>query len=52
MFAENAKDAGITVNAQVLDGGTYWGDEYLKRTFAIDYWGTRNFLAAGCRRAA
>ena len=44
LFAENAKDAGITVNAQVIDGGTYWGDEYLKRTFATDYWGTRNFL--------
>jgi peptide/nickel transport system substrate-binding protein len=44
LFAEQAKGAGITVNAQVLDGGTYWGDEYLKRTFAVDYWGTRNFL--------
>jgi peptide/nickel transport system substrate-binding protein len=44
LFAENAKDAGITVNAQVIDGGTYWGDQYLKRTFATDYWGTRNFL--------
>jgi peptide/nickel transport system substrate-binding protein len=44
LFAENAKEAGITVNAQVIDGGTYWGDEYLKRTFATDYWGTRSFL--------
>ena len=44
LFAEQAKGAGITVNAQVIDGGTYWGDEYLKRTFATDYWGTRNFL--------
>jgi len=44
LFAEQAKGAGITVNAQVIDGGTYWGDEYLKRTFAVDYWGTRNFL--------
>jgi peptide/nickel transport system substrate-binding protein len=44
LFAENAKEAGITVNAQVIDGGTYWGDEYLKRTFAVDYWGTRSFL--------
>ncbi|MEY2446246.1 MAG: peptide/nickel transport system substrate-binding protein [Ilumatobacteraceae bacterium] len=44
LFAENAKEAGITVNAQVIDGGTYWGDQYLKRTFAVDYWGTRNFL--------
>ena len=55
LFAENAKDAGITVNAQVIDGGTYWGDEYLKRTFATDYWGTRNFLlqvAAGSLKDA
>jgi peptide/nickel transport system substrate-binding protein len=44
LFAENAKGAGITVNAQVIDGSTYWGDQYLKRTFAVDYWGTRNFL--------
>ena len=44
LFAEQAKGAGITVNAQVIDGGTYWGDQYLKRTFAVDYWGTRNFL--------
>ncbi len=44
LFAEQAKAAGITVNAQVIDGGTYWGDQYLKRTFACDYWGTRNFL--------
>jgi peptide/nickel transport system substrate-binding protein len=44
LFAEQAKGAGITVNAQVIDGGTYWGDEYLKRTFAVDYWGTRSFL--------
>jgi peptide/nickel transport system substrate-binding protein len=44
LFAEQAKGAGITVNAKVIDGGTYWGDEYLKRTFAVDYWGTRNFL--------
>jgi peptide/nickel transport system substrate-binding protein len=45
LFAEQAKEAGITVNAQVIEGATYWGAEYLKRTFATDYWGTRNFLA-------
>ena len=44
VFAEQAKAAGITVNAVILPGGAYWGDEYLKRTFATDYWGTRNFL--------
>jgi peptide/nickel transport system substrate-binding protein len=43
-FSTMAAEAGITVNAVVLDGGTYWGDEYLKRTFATDFWGTRNFL--------
>ena len=53
-FATMAAEAGITVNPVVLDGGTYWGDEYLKRTFATDFWGTRNFLpqvaASSCRR--
>jgi peptide/nickel transport system substrate-binding protein len=44
LFAEQAKAAGITVNPVVLPGSEYWGDEYLKRTFATDYWGTRNFL--------
>ncbi|MCI0545396.1 MAG: ABC transporter substrate-binding protein, partial [Actinobacteria bacterium] len=43
-FAEMAAAAGITVNPVVLDGGTYWGEEYLKRTFATDFWGTRSFL--------
>jgi peptide/nickel transport system substrate-binding protein len=44
VFAEQAQAAGITVNAQVLDGGTYWGDQYGKRTFATDFWGTRPYL--------
>ncbi len=44
VFAEQAKAAGITVNAQVLDGASYWGDEYGKRTFATDFWGTRPYL--------
>ncbi|MEQ1873891.1 MAG: ABC transporter substrate-binding protein [Ilumatobacteraceae bacterium] len=43
-FSTMAADAGITVNAVVMDG-SYWGDEYLKRPFGVDYWGTRNFLA-------
>ncbi len=43
-FAEMAKDAGVTVNVKVLDGGTYWGDEYTKRTFATSFWGTRPYL--------
>jgi peptide/nickel transport system substrate-binding protein len=43
-FAEQAKAAGINVKATVLDGGTYWGDEYTKRTFATSYWSTRPYL--------
>jgi len=55
VFAEQAKGAGITVNAQVLDGGTYWGEEYTKRTFATSFWGTRPYLvqvAAGSLKDA
>ena len=55
VFAEQARAAGVTVNAQVLDGGTYWGDEYTKRTFATSFWGTRPYLnqvAAGSLKSA
>ncbi|MFV0308335.1 MAG: ABC transporter substrate-binding protein [Desertimonas sp.] len=54
-FAEQAKAAGITVNARVLDGGEYWGDQYTKRTFASSYWATRPYLnqvAAGSLKDA
>ena len=43
-FAEQAKEAGISVKATVLDGGTYWGAEYTKRVFATSYWSTRPYL--------
>ena len=43
-FAEQAKEAGVTVTATVLDGGTYWGAEYTQRAFATSYWSTRPFL--------
>jgi peptide/nickel transport system substrate-binding protein len=45
IFAQNAKAAGVTVNVKVLDGGTFYGDQYIKWTFATDFWGTRNYLA-------
>ena len=44
VFADQANAAGVSVNAQVLDGGTYWGEEYTKRTFATSFWGTRPYL--------
>lgn len=43
-FAEQAKEAGITVKPTVLDGGTYWGAEYTQRVFATSYWSTRPYL--------
>lgn len=55
VFAEQATGAGITINAQVIDGGTYWGEEYTKRTFATSFWGTRPYLvqvAAGSLKDA
>ena len=42
---QQAKDAGVTVNVKVLDGGTFYGDQYLKWTFSSDFWGTRSYLA-------
>jgi peptide/nickel transport system substrate-binding protein len=44
VFADQAKAAGVTVNAQVLDGATYWGDDYGKRPFATSFWVTRPYL--------
>jgi peptide/nickel transport system substrate-binding protein len=44
ILAANAKAAGVTINVKNLDGGTFYGDQYLKWPFATDYWGTRNYL--------
>jgi peptide/nickel transport system substrate-binding protein len=44
IFAENAKAGGVTVNVKNVDGGTIYGDQYLKWTFSADYWGTRSYL--------
>lgn len=43
-FASQAEEAGIDVTATVLDGGTYWGEEYTNRTFATSFWSTRPYL--------
>jgi peptide/nickel transport system substrate-binding protein len=45
VFAEQAKAAGVTVNLKVVDGATFYGDQYLKWTFAPDFWGTRGYLS-------
>jgi peptide/nickel transport system substrate-binding protein len=55
IIAQNAKAAGVTISVKNLDGGTFYGDQYLKWPFATDYWGTRNYLtqvAAGTLKGA
>ncbi|GAB3559298.1 ABC transporter substrate-binding protein [Spelaeicoccus albus] len=44
VFAQQAKKAGIRVNIRRVDSTTFFGDNYLKWTFAQDFWYTRNFL--------
>lgn len=44
VFAEQAKGAGVTVNVKKRDSSVFYGDNYLKWTFAQDFWGTRNYL--------
>jgi peptide/nickel transport system substrate-binding protein len=45
VFAQQARGAGVTVNVKTLDSGTFYGDSYLEWVFAMDFWGTRNYLA-------
>jgi peptide/nickel transport system substrate-binding protein len=44
VFAAQAKAANVTVNVQQLETGSFYGSNYLKYTFALDYWNTRNYL--------
>jgi peptide/nickel transport system substrate-binding protein len=44
VFAEQAKAAGITVNINKVDPGVFYGDNYLKWTFAQDFWFSRGYL--------
>lgn len=44
VFAQQAKKAGVTVKVNKLDGGVFYGDNYLKWAFAQDFWGTRNYF--------
>ena len=43
VFAQQAKAAGVTVN--VIVDPNYYGDQYLKLPFSVDFWGTRSYLA-------
>ncbi|MDX6631826.1 MAG: peptide/nickel transport system substrate-binding protein [Gaiellales bacterium] len=43
VFASQAKAAGVTIN--VKNDPNYYGDQYLKLPFSVDFWGTRTYLA-------
>ena len=42
VFAQQCRGAGVTVNVKVDQN--YYGDQYLKLPFSVDFWGTRNYL--------
>ena len=44
VFAQQAKDAGVTVKVNKVDPSVFYGSDYLKWTFAMDFWATRNYL--------
>ena len=42
VYAQQCKAAGVTVNVKVDEN--YYGDQYLKLPFSVDFWGTRNYM--------
>ena len=38
VYATQAAEAGITVNVRKVDSTTFYGDQYLKWPFAVDWW--------------
>lgn len=42
VFAAQAQEAGVTIN--VLNDPNYYGTQYLKLAFSVDFWGTRSYL--------
>ena len=51
VLAEQAKGAGVTINVRKVDPGTFYGDNYLKWTFAQDFWVTRTYLSQVAQHA-
>ena len=45
VFAQQAKEAGVKVNVKVLDGGTFYGSQYLSWTFSTDFWNPKSYLS-------
>jgi peptide/nickel transport system substrate-binding protein len=45
VFVQEAKGAGVNVTLRQVDSGTFYGPNYLKWTFAQDFWGPRRYLS-------
>jgi peptide/nickel transport system substrate-binding protein len=45
VFAQQAKGAGVNVKVRKVDSGAFYGDNYLKWTFAQDFWASRAYLS-------
>src|SRR5882672_9035943 len=45
VFAQQAKAAGVKVNVKILDGGTFYGNQYLSWTFSTDFWNPKSYLS-------
>ena len=44
VFAQQAKAAGVNVQLSKIDNTTFYGNQYLKRVFSVDWWNTNSFL--------
>jgi peptide/nickel transport system substrate-binding protein len=44
IFARQAKDAGVTVTVKQVSSDVFFGDQYLKWTFAQDFWTLKPYL--------
>jgi peptide/nickel transport system substrate-binding protein len=45
VFKQQATGAGVNVSLRQVDSGTFYGSNYLKWTFAQDFWGPRRYLS-------
>jgi peptide/nickel transport system substrate-binding protein len=44
VFAQQAKEAGVRINIKQMQPGDFYGSQFLKYNFAVDYWSARNML--------
>ena len=45
VFAQQGKEAGVTVKVRQVTADVFYGDQYLKWTFAQDYWAYSPYLS-------